>query len=79
MALRGRGGASSGAFINLHVFRRENHFLQPLGECVHGHVRRDLQQRAPAILRFSSKQPPPISLYTVSAFSILFPPTINTL
>lgn len=45
MALRGRGGASSGAFINLHVFRRENHFLQPVGECVHGHVRRDLQQR----------------------------------
>lgn len=44
MALRGRGGASSGAFINLHV-RCENHFLQPVGECVHGHVRRDLQQR----------------------------------
>lgn len=27
------GGGASGAFINLRVFRRENHFLHPLGEC----------------------------------------------
>lgn len=27
------GGGVSGAFINLRVFRRENHFLHPLGEC----------------------------------------------
>lgn len=28
-----REGGPSGAFINLRVFRRENHFLHPLGEC----------------------------------------------
>lgn len=44
-----RQEGAPGAFINLHVFRRENHFLQPLGEyprpvCVSREAA-DLQQR----------------------------------
>lgn len=89
-SVAGEGGASSGAFINLHVFRRENHFLQPLGECVHGHVRReaDLQQRAGYITpgphahnnhrRLLVEATTDLLIYRPS-FSISFYPTTDTL